>query len=186
MVAATSPVTITRHFRNFDGLKEMSAIKHERAFFFSDADDSQLCDYGWRLASDKPTAAVRFLRGRKMRTVTALFDEVSAACQFPYYFGENWPAFSECLGDLSWLSSSSSVLIITDFCDVLAEEVSELGAFGRALASAIVEYNREKKNPVSQDSLMQVVANFRSDDKSFKIPRLDEMGSPVRLNLKLR
>ncbi|MFI1915201.1 barstar family protein [Nocardia sp. NPDC020380] len=42
----------------------------------------------------------RELRGRKMRTVAAVFDEFAAAFQFPYYFGENKDAFDECLRDL--------------------------------------------------------------------------------------
>jgi hypothetical protein len=29
--------------------------------------------------------------------------EFAASFQFPYYFGENWPAFDECINDLSWL-----------------------------------------------------------------------------------
>lgn len=38
-----------------------------------------------------------------MRTVAQLNDEFSAALQFSAYFGENWPAFNECLKDLDWL-----------------------------------------------------------------------------------
>jgi len=55
-----------------------------------------------------------------MRIVRDLFDELAAACQFPYYFGENWPAFAECLGDLDWMNSLRFVLIITEFEEVLA------------------------------------------------------------------
>ena len=47
---------------------------------------------------------VRTVRGRKMRTVGRLFDEMAAALQFPHYFGENWPAFDECLADIDWLA----------------------------------------------------------------------------------
>jgi hypothetical protein len=43
----------------------------------------------------------RFCRGSKMQTLDALFDEFSAAWQFPYYFGYNWAAFDECLSDLN-------------------------------------------------------------------------------------
>lgn len=46
---------------------------------------------------------VRFLRSRKMLTYQGLFDEVAAALQFPWYFGENGNAFDECITDLSWL-----------------------------------------------------------------------------------
>lgn len=64
----------------------------------------------------------RVLRGRKMPTVTDLFDECAAALQFPSYFGENWAAFHECLTDLSWLQASAYVLIITNASKFLMEE----------------------------------------------------------------
>ena len=57
-----------------------------------------------------------------MRTVTAMFDEFSAVLQFPDYFGENWPAFDECLSDLSWMPSHRYVLIIPGAEEVLADE----------------------------------------------------------------
>src|SRR5690606_14637104 len=40
---------------------------------------------------------VRFVRGEKMATFEALSDEISAAWQFPTYYGENWPALDEML-----------------------------------------------------------------------------------------
>ena len=67
--------------------------------------------------------AVRLVRGRKMRSRQALFDEVSAALQFPAYFGENADAFDECIADLGWLSPQAGyVMVITDPDEVLAEE----------------------------------------------------------------
>jgi hypothetical protein len=36
-----------------------------------------------------------------------LMNEVSAALQFPYYFGHNWSAFRDCVNDLSWLEGAS-------------------------------------------------------------------------------
>lgn len=55
--------------------------------------------WGWREAA----LTIRAVRGRKMRTVHGLFDEMAAALQFPYYFEENWAAFDECLADMDWL-----------------------------------------------------------------------------------
>jgi hypothetical protein len=80
---------------------------------------------GWSLMSDSPRVVVRFLRGNKMRTVNSLFDEFAAALQFPYYFGENWNAFDECLTDLAWLPGDVYILIITNSEATLATEEDE-------------------------------------------------------------
>lgn len=63
------------------------------------------------------------VRGQKMRTVSALFDEFGAALQFPYYFGENWDAFDECLTDLDWLGYEvpGYVLVVTSADLALAD-----------------------------------------------------------------
>lgn len=55
---------------------------------------------------------VRAVRGRKTRTRQALFNEFAAALQFPYYFGENWPAFNECVADLDWISAPAGIVIL--------------------------------------------------------------------------
>jgi len=66
---------------------------------------------------------VRVLRGLKMRSVQAMFDETAAALQFPYYFGENGAALTECLGDLSWLGLTRGfVLLLQDSIAVLEAE----------------------------------------------------------------
>jgi RNAse (barnase) inhibitor barstar len=69
--------------------------------------------------------ACRTIRGRKARTMQALFDEFAAALQFPYYFGENWDAFDECLTDLEWLPADAYVLLIENSTHLLETEPSD-------------------------------------------------------------
>jgi RNAse (barnase) inhibitor barstar len=69
--------------------------------------------------------AVRVLRGRKMRTAAALFDEVGAALQFPPYFGENWDALDECLADLEWLPADAYVLVVLNAAQLLDKDRPE-------------------------------------------------------------
>ena len=57
-------------------------------------------------------AAVRFVRGAKATTKAALFDELAAALQFPFYFGENWDACNDCLGELTWISQNTGAGVI--------------------------------------------------------------------------
>jgi hypothetical protein len=92
----------------------------------------------WRQAG----LTTRTARGRKMRTVDALFDEMAAAMQFPQYFGENWPAFDECLADMDWLPMSVGIVVVVPEPDeVLADSPDiELGVFVRMVASAAKTY----------------------------------------------
>jgi len=43
-----------------------------------------------------------------------LFGVVSKALSFPEYFGSNWDALNDCLGDLGWLAPSGVLLILRD------------------------------------------------------------------------
>ena len=148
-----------------------------------DISDFELCNYGWKIASERADTAVRFVRGNKMRRLDGLFDEISAACQFPYYFGENWPALSECLGDLDWIGSSNFVLVMTKFDEVLADEPIEIGAFARCLGSAVEIYNTAKKNSDCNHSVFQVMINASDIDNNVIALLSKELGTPIMLRI---
>jgi hypothetical protein len=103
------------------------------------ADRSEISDMmtGWRDAA----LTVRALRGTKMRSTNSVFDEFAAALQFPYYCGENWAAFSECLSDMNWLPIETGfVLCIFDAVDVLSDEPGDLGLLCDSLKAAAATY----------------------------------------------
>jgi len=129
-----------------------------------EATPSEITDYGWRIGEDNTRKiALRFLRGKKMRTVKSLFDETAAALQFPYYFGENWSAFDECIADLSWLPADVYVLIVTNAEEVLIEESEpELGTFTRILqltggewAQAADDTGTQHSKPIAFHTIFQ-------------------------------
>ena len=157
---------------------------YENALSVVSAGDSELCNYGWRLAAEDPATVVRFVRGRKMRTADALFDEIAAACQFPYYFGENWAAFAECLGDLDWLNASRFVLIFGEFDQVLAEDAIEIGAFTRAVSSAIDQFNEDRQNSTSGESLFRVIINGSLDATPLGGSLIENLGLPETLRIR--
>lgn len=88
--------------------------------------------------------AARVVRGRKMRTVSGLFDEFAAAFQFPLYFGENWSAFDECIADLETLPAAGGyVVVIVEPEQVLAEAgADELGLLVDSLESAALGWGQ--------------------------------------------
>jgi RNAse (barnase) inhibitor barstar len=61
------------------------------------------------------------VRGTKSSDEARFFDELAAALQFPYYFGENWDAVWDCITDLNWLRGLS-YLVIFDSAEYLLSE----------------------------------------------------------------
>jgi len=82
-------------------------------------DATTVTDVCWAFERQCAGRVVRFLRGAKMADACGVFDQFGAALQFPYYFGENWPAFSECIQDLSWLPATNYLLVVLDAAEVL-------------------------------------------------------------------
>ncbi|MFD4366234.1 barstar family protein [Rhodococcus sp. NPDC058521] len=66
----------------------------------------------------------RVVRGSRMRTLGALFDEFAASFQFPHYFGHNKDAFDECMRDLDEFTGGGAgyVVVVRDSEQLLADE----------------------------------------------------------------
>ncbi len=78
-----------------------------------------------------------------MRSLDDLFDEFAAALQFPYYFGENWPALDECLGDLEWIEPHSGLILLVYEADqVLTESTNDLPSLVRTIERAHSVYSQ--------------------------------------------
>lgn len=75
---------------------------------------------------------VSYLRGNRCYDEIAFFHEVSASFQFPWYFGENWAAFDECICDLDWLQFQRIFLAIDDFSAVFNGD--------KALQNRLIKY----------------------------------------------
>lgn len=93
-------------------------------------------------------ALVRLVRGSRSATVPEFFNELSAALQFPLYFGHNWDAMDECLADMSWEPLIGGLVVLVPDADSLlasADDV-ERSTFASGLLSAWEIYC----NPISE------------------------------------
>jgi hypothetical protein len=62
-------------------------------------------------APPEPVAGVHELvLPAQLRSKAELLDRLASGLRFPSYFGHNWDALEECLGDLSWLKAERIVL----------------------------------------------------------------------------
>jgi Barstar (barnase inhibitor) len=67
-------------------------------------------------------------------------NEVSAALQFPYYFGHNWDAFRQCVNDLSWLNVASFLIVFDSAQHLLSESDDDFEILLRILAETHDEW----------------------------------------------
>ena len=51
-----------------------------------------------------------------VRDKAALFERMAMVLEFPDWFGHNWDALADCLGDLSWMPAGGYLILLED-CD---------------------------------------------------------------------
>lgn len=88
-----------------------------------------------------------YLRGKRCVDEISFFYEVSASFQFPWYFGENWAAFDECVCDLDWLCFSGIFIVVDDFSLTFNGNVSLQNCLIKYLG-IMVEYWKSMNTPV--------------------------------------
>jgi hypothetical protein len=116
------------------------------------ATPSDACDALGGLESSAANRLVaRLIRGRKSTTREAFFDESAAALQFPYYFGENWDAFNDCITDLSWLRADAVVICVSDANRLLdAAPAEQLERFAAVIDNAATRWNKPEKGQLAR------------------------------------
>ncbi|MFB7235007.1 barstar family protein [Streptomyces sp. NPDC056269] len=83
------------------------------------------------------------LDGRRMTSHDGLFSEFSRVCEFPDYFGRNWPALSDCLEDMLWFDETKRfLLVIHHWSDVLSESPRDREVLVRILGEVGSNWSR--------------------------------------------
>ncbi len=113
----------------YTDLEEQAGWAH-----FCTATESEIDDLAIEIQGLKGKTA-RIVRGQRCRSKDRLFQEIASALQFPHYFGENWDALEECLGDLGWIDSDHLTLLITNADKLLSSGSKDLATFLEILRS---------------------------------------------------
>ena len=66
-------------------------------------------------AADAPGLDVVPISLSEARSKEALLERFATALAFPEWFGANWDALEDCLGDLSWRADTGRLLVIEGF-----------------------------------------------------------------------
>lgn len=123
----------------------------------------------------EPRLAIRAVRGHKATTKTAFLNELSAAFQFPGYFGENWDGVADCLADLKWLPAQAHVVVIANANQLLSmEPVSELKTM-LSMFKHVAENKLKAKKPIP----FHVVFHAGTDHAAALRQRLKEAGASI-------
>jgi hypothetical protein len=141
-----------------------------RELFYSQA-------WPWYFYNNKKVIS-RIIRGWKCFTRQALFNEHAAALQFPAYFGENWPAFDECLNDLEWFPADAYILFISDADKLLAYDNREFTTFMKIITKTIREWvtGREYDEFPNPPTPFHVVLHSPQDASDSFMVRLAQAG----------
>ncbi|MEK4063937.1 MULTISPECIES: barstar family protein [unclassified Paenibacillus] len=112
-------------------------------FYIKTGDPSDFTNLLWDCTKvNNKKLIAKLVRGTKCTTVEKLFDEFSAVFQFPWYFGENWDAFEECINDLSWLNAEAYVLFISNSEALLELTNENLDTFLNILKNTTYEWEK--------------------------------------------
>jgi len=87
-----------------------------------------------------------------------LFKAFASALEFPAWFGQNWDALEDCLGDLSWRAAEGHVLMVLHhdrlprddlgvLLDVLASSAEYWAARGKPFFTVFVDPGRSLELP---------------------------------------
>lgn len=123
------------------------------------------------------SAVVRFIRGRKANTRTGCFDEFAAALQFPPYFGANWDAFSDCLGDLAWLRADAVVVGILDCGAFLQSAPREQLETFRQVAEAAARHIGERPHRAGRPRSLHFVLQATPEDAEAAFARWQQVNA---------
>jgi len=107
------------------------------------ATPSQVCTLMMAWIPAHPKWDIPRVRGNKSPDDPRFFDELAAAVQFPYYFGENWDAVWDCITDLNWVRGSSFLLIFDSAQHLLSESDRGFQILLEVLTHAHDRWHRE-------------------------------------------
>lgn len=96
------------------------------------------------------------LGGEQMSNQAELFQEFKAKLKFPEYFGANWNALDECLGDLDWLDRTGYLLVIESGDSVLCDEGMDIQEMFDGLLGDISEEWANSDPPVVYRTILMV------------------------------
>jgi RNAse (barnase) inhibitor barstar len=118
----------------------------------------------------------RVVRGDRCKTKGGLLHEMAQELEFPGYFGNNWDALDECLGDLEWLRATGFAFIFTNAHEVLCEEEDDYRIFIEVLESAGTYWAGAQPEGIPFHALLAIPQAHLQERPNWRVPLLTLAG----------
>jgi len=141
-----------------DVKKECSIDDQSKVFFINSESKDALIDQLFKMGFK-----VYLLDGEKIDSEVSFFSEFAATLGFPDYFGKNWDAFYDCMGDFD-ADGASAVAIVWDKSTSTISK--NLYTFVRCL-SALVELPNDYRGDPDPEGINQFEVFFIGDGDQF-------------------
>jgi Barstar (barnase inhibitor) len=114
--------------------------------------------------SDADVSA-RIIRGSRCADKQRTFQEWAAALQFPYYFGYNWDAFEECMGDLEWIDASAVIIFIAQAARILPDSSQDRNILFEILRSAALGRQSRRSAAWNPAAIVRFVVHAADEEE---------------------
>ena len=111
---------------DFCDLKNLLTVSSPPYFLVAEGSSYDISDVLRKITYDLNWSIdYRKVDGKRMDSLEGIFNEFSAAYQFPEYFGHNLDAFDECMNDLDWINANAFVLLLMNFDEMIVNNKAE-------------------------------------------------------------
>jgi hypothetical protein len=123
------------------------------------------------ILADTGRIVVARLDAARMTDADLVFYEFSDALLFPGYFGWNWPALSDCLGDLNWLPAEAYLIVIERAPLLMSDSPNERQTLFRVLSHAVRAWANPLGRPHGRGVPFKVLLLCDQDDEAAGMKR---------------
>jgi RNAse (barnase) inhibitor barstar len=105
------------------------------------------------------------LDGNRTYDDLSLFSCISSLLSFPDYFGHNWNALEDCLGDMSWLPADEYTLVWRQASELLFKSPRDFFTFIDVCVSTHEFWNTQSKSftlVIVDKYLLELATNLKS------------------------
>ena len=146
-------------------------------FHLLDISLSDLDTLRMQLTKQRPEAVIRLLRGLTSLDSQNFFNHMATAFHFPHYFGANWPALKDSLGEQRRHHATPHLLIISHASRLLANEPRQVF---ENLLDVLATIQQEWQNPHPDESVPPLSFKYLFQEHASGFPDLQQRFGRIR------